>query len=61
MTLRGVYVVARNGSDRPVLQHQLQDGQASFTKCGVDVRPWSRQYTHVRLDAILCRRSSCRG
>lgn len=61
MTLRGVYVVARNSSGRPVLQHKLIDGQATHTSCGQDVTPWSRQYTHIRLEAILCLRGACRN
>lgn len=61
MTLRGVYVVARGNSGRPTCQHKLHDGQAILTKCGEDMSAWSRSYTSVKLEAILCRRNACRA
>jgi hypothetical protein len=61
MTLQSLYVLARNGHDRPVCQHKLVEGTASLTACGEDMQPWSRQYTHTRFDVLLCKRPACRS
>jgi hypothetical protein len=57
MVLRRTFVVARSGMRRrATLMHRLLDGQKEMTVCGVDIRLWSRSYTHQELEAILCRR-----
>lgn len=56
-----VYVVARNGSDRPTLQHKLVDGTATRTLCGRDISSWSRAYQASPIDVILCRQRGCRS
>lgn len=55
-----LYVLARGNTNRPVCQHKLVDGTASLTCCGIDMSQWSREFTHVRYDTILCRRKACR-
>lgn len=61
MPLRHAYVIARNSSGRPTLQHLLIDGQGSVTACGCDTSAWSRAYQPKAIEAILCRRSACRA
>jgi hypothetical protein len=61
MPLKGVYVIARNASGRPTLQHKLVDGQASMTCCGTDTSEWSRAFQSKRIEEILCRREACRA
>lgn len=51
-----LYVIARNASDRPTLQHRLLDGSASQTLCGVKMTDWSRSYQTEPIKSVLCRR-----
>lgn len=52
------YVVARSATTkRPTCQHAVDlwdDG--SVTICGYDLGGTSRQFTDIRLEAILCKR-----
>jgi hypothetical protein len=59
MVLQSAYVVARNASGRPTLQHKLLDGGTALTLCGRNVSAWSCAYMHKKIDAIICRR--CAG
>jgi hypothetical protein len=56
-----VYVIARNAGDRPCLQHKMPTGVGSITCCGINVDPWSREYTDRRFETLLCKRSACRA
>ena len=61
MPLKNLFVIARNASGRPCLQHKLVDGQTERTACGRDLSNWSRELIRQRLDAILCLSKACRG
>jgi hypothetical protein len=46
------YVIARNRSKRPTLQHVLhKDGR---TVCGLDMMGWSREYSSQPIPTLLC-------
>lgn len=53
---QSVYVIARNRSDRPTVQHELDDGVAGLTLCGVFMDGWSRAFMKDRIDVLFCRR-----
>lgn len=55
-----MYVVARNASGRPTLQHLLLPG-TNATACGWSVLEWSRAYQAKPIEAILCRQPGCRS
>ena len=60
MVLKRVYVVARNNTGRPTLQHRLLDHQTIHTACGLDMASWSRSYMDTAIEAILCKKDACR-
>lgn len=47
------YVIARNHSKRPTLQHLVLNA-TRFTACGVPMTDWSRAYQNEPIPAILC-------
>jgi hypothetical protein len=53
------YALSRNAHQGATLQHELPPGVWSRTLCGLDIAGWSREYTTIRYETILCRR--CRG
>ncbi len=56
--MHAVYVIARNNSGRPTLQHALSGGTASQTLCGTDVTHWSRGFQSRPIPEVLCLRCS---
>lgn len=49
-----MYVLARNASGRPMLQHiTAADG---YTRCGYSLQGWSREYTSIKLPILLCKK-----
>lgn len=56
-----LYVIARNESGRPTLQHRLSDGTSSVLDCdGRDITGWSRAYQTDAIEEVLCRKPKCR-
>ncbi len=54
------FVVARTRRGRPTLMHELVQGSATFTLCGLSVIEWSRAYfdnTIPQIQCIRCRRA----
>jgi len=58
--LNPLYVIARNKSGRPTLQHRLLDGTASITSCGRVMELWSRAYQLKPIPEVLCKQRGCR-
>lgn len=56
-----VYVIARNASGRPTLQHKLMPGAASLTACGTPIESWSRAYQSEPIHEVLCKREACQA
>jgi hypothetical protein len=50
-----LYVLARNGSGRPTLQHKTSLLYPT-TSCGIDISGWSRSYSKKPIPEILCRK-----
>jgi hypothetical protein len=51
-----IYVIARNNSGRPTLQHRLVDGTSGFTLCGLEMYNWSRGFQKKPIEQVLCKR-----
>lgn len=60
MTLKSVFVIARNHLGRPTLMHRLISNQTRMTACGVDTSGWSRAYAKEPIEELLCKREACR-
>jgi len=54
-----MYVIARNASGRPTVQHRLNDRDNTRTGCGYDMSPWSRAYMNVKYKAVFCKLKGC--
>lgn len=51
------YVLARNGSGRPTLQHEVaRNTTFRFTKCGIDITHWSLAWQSKPIEPLLCHR-----
>jgi hypothetical protein len=51
------YVIARNASGRPTLQHAVRDTET--TMCGYYIGEWTRFWSNQRMTQMFCKR--CKG
>lgn len=59
--VHGRYVIARNFTGRPTLQHRLANDSFDETACGLPITSWSRAFQDYPIHEVLCKREACQA